>query len=69
NCPRCQEKNSPIAKFCLRCGTPMEIQAAIQIEEQKELGDDFINALRQNPKFRDMMYKMAVELGFDKKLS
>jgi integrase/ribosomal protein L40E len=68
-CPRCQEKNSPIAKFCLRCGTPMEMQAAIQIEEEKKVGDELLNKLMQNPEFKEFLFKKAVELGLDRKLA
>lgn len=68
NCPRCQEKNSPIAKFCLRCGTPMDILATIQIEEERKVGDDLFNKLMQNPEFKEFLFKKAAELGLDKKL-
>lgn len=67
-CPRCKEKNSPIAKFCLRCGTPMEIQVAVQIEEERKIGDEVLNKLMQNQEFKEMMFKKVVELGLDKKL-
>ncbi len=68
-CPRCQEKNSPIAKFCLRCGTPMEFQAVIQIEEEKKVGDELLNKLMQNPEFKEFLLKKAAELGLDGKLA
>ena len=69
NCPRCQEKNSPIAKFCLRCGTPMSIQTALKIEDEKKNGDDMLNKLMQNPEFKEYLFKKVVEMGLDKKLS
>ncbi|MEM2138110.1 MAG: site-specific integrase [Candidatus Anstonellaceae archaeon] len=68
-CPRCQERNSPIAKFCLRCGSPMGIQAAMQIEDERKAGDELLNKLMQNPEFKAMMFKKVVELGLAKKLA
>ena len=68
-CPRCQEKNSPIAKFCFRCGTPMEFQAAIQIEEEKKVGEELLGKLMQNPEFKEFLFKKAAELGFNGKLA
>jgi len=68
-CPRCQERNSPIAKFCLRCGTPMSIQASFQIEEEKKVGDELLNKLMQNPEFKEFLFKKASELGFNGKLA
>ena len=67
-CPRCKEKNSPIAKFCLRCGTPMNAQSAIQIEDERKVGEEVLNRLMQNAEFKDYLFKKAVELGLDKKL-
>ncbi|MEM0475417.1 MAG: zinc ribbon domain-containing protein, partial [Candidatus Norongarragalinales archaeon] len=67
-CPRCREKNSPIAKFCLRCGTPMDAQIMAQVEEEKKNGDELMNALMKDAEFKEFLYKKAVALGFEKKL-
>jgi len=67
-CPRCKEKNSPIAKFCLRCGTPMDAQIMAQVEDEKKNGDELMNALMKDAEFREFLYKKAAALGFEKKL-
>ena len=67
-CPRCKEKNSPIAKFCLRCGSPMQTQTMMEVEHERQVGDEVLNKLMQKQEFKDLMFKMAVELGLDKKL-
>ena len=67
-CTRCHENNSPISKFCLRCGSPIEPQATMQIEEEKKMGDELLNRLMQNPEFKEFLFRKAVELGLDRKL-
>jgi len=54
--------------YCLRCGTPMEVQTTVQIEEEKKVGDNVLNKLMQNQEFKDFLFKKVVELGLDKQL-
>jgi len=49
-CPRCEEKNSPISKFCCRCGSPMDASTAEQIDEYKAKVERLMNELIKNPK-------------------
>jgi len=65
-CPRCREKNSPIAKFCIRCGVPMNVETVIQIEEERKVGDNAMNKLMENPEFKEFVFKKMVELGLDR---
>ena len=67
-CPRCREKNSPIAKFCLRCGTPMDAQVMAHVEDEKKNGDELMNALMKDAEFKEFLYKKAAALGFEKRL-
>ncbi|MFQ5406020.1 MAG: tyrosine-type recombinase/integrase [Candidatus Micrarchaeia archaeon] len=67
-CPRCKEKNSPSAKFCLRCGTPMKEQIAAQVEDEKKVGDNLLNQLMKNVEFKEFLFKKVVELGLEKTL-
>lgn len=52
-CPRCREKNSPTAKFCLRCGTPMDAQIVAQIEDEQKNGNNVMNALMKTRSSRN----------------
>ncbi len=65
-CPRCKEQNSPIAKFCLRCGTPMDVTITAQIEEERKSGDNLMNQLMKDGEFRELLLRKATELGFDR---
>jgi len=68
-CSRCQEKNSPIAKFCLRCGSPMDAQIAMQVEEHRKIGNEVLSELAKDPETLEFLFKKAVQLGLEKKLS
>ncbi|MCK4634960.1 MAG: zinc ribbon domain-containing protein, partial [Candidatus Aenigmarchaeota archaeon] len=36
NCQRCKEVNPPTAKFCKRCGLPMNQETIVQFEDQRK---------------------------------
>jgi len=68
SCPRCREMNSPIAKFCLRCGTPMQTQLVTRMEEERANGDGLLNRLMEDSEFKDVVYRKIVELGLENRL-
>ncbi|ADC64369.1 integrase family protein [Ferroglobus placidus DSM 10642] len=37
NCPRCDEKNAPDARFCHRCGQALTLEAALEVEEAESI--------------------------------
>lgn len=41
-CPRCQEKNDPIARFCRRCASPLDIKIVMETEERMKRKDDVV---------------------------
>jgi len=55
NCARCQEKNSPTSKFCTRCGSPLEIKTAIELDEKRKSGDEVISMLVKDPKVQEII--------------
>jgi integrase/recombinase XerD len=48
-CPRCNEKNSPDSKFCMRCGSPMDIESALKLDESRAKADKLMSILIQDP--------------------
>jgi len=68
-CPRCKEKNSPIAKFCLRCGTPLDAGVVAQVEDEREKGSTVMNALMKDAEFKEFVYRKVVELGLEKQVA
>lgn len=69
NCPRCQEKNSPDSKFCVRCGSPMEVRIMMEAEKDRKSGDDVMNSLMQNSEVREFLLRKVVEMGLEKRLA
>ena len=62
-CPRCQEKNAPIAKFCIRCGTPLEESVMARMEDERKNADGLMNELMKNSEFKEFIIKKISELG------
>jgi len=46
-CQRCQESNDPVSKFCRRCGSPLDLKIALDLEEQKNAKDGVAAAVVQ----------------------
>lgn len=44
-CPRCEHKNPPSAKFCMRCSLPLGIPEAMEAEEKRERAERVMEAL------------------------
>ena len=61
-CPRCNEKNSPTSKFCMRCGSPMDLKIALKVDEMRTKADKLMSILIQDPdvleKLLDKIEKM-----------
>ncbi|MFW5903051.1 MAG: tyrosine-type recombinase/integrase [archaeon] len=61
-CPRCEEQNSPDAKFCQRCGQALSIEAAQEIEKKEEkVSDEFVTKLKDSSEAIEKLNK-AFEL-------
>jgi len=59
-CARCQEKNSPISKFCCRCGSPLDIQTALTLDEKRKTGDEVISMLVKDPKVQEIIINRII---------
>lgn len=56
-CPRCEEMNPSLNRFCSRCGSPMDMQIAMDVEEKVKVTDDAMNRLFDDPVFRKFAEK------------
>ena len=54
-CPRCDTKNLTTVKFCSKCGLPLQIEAALEIELQRTQADDIMNKLLDDPEVRELI--------------
>jgi integrase len=51
-CSRCQQMNDPTVRFCAKCGLPLKIEAALEVEQQRRQADDIMNKLLDDPEVR-----------------
>jgi len=62
-CQRCKEQNSPIAKFCIRCGLPLDADFIAKIETERENADIMMNRLMEDPEVKEIMNRKIVSYG------
>lgn len=61
HCPRCQEKNSAVSKFCSRCGSALNIQTALGLEDLRSSGDAVVNELVKDAEIQQIILKKILE--------
>lgn len=60
-CHRCKEKNSPASKFCSRCGSPLDIRTALELDEKRKTGDEVVSMLVKDPEVQEIIVKKIFE--------
>jgi len=55
NCERCKEKNSPISKYCSRCGSPLDIKTAIELDSKRKQADEVISMLVKDSQVQEII--------------
>jgi ribosomal protein L40E len=58
-CQRCNEKNSPASKFCMRCGSPLDMETALKLDETRAKADKLMSILIRDP---DILEKLLSKL-------
>jgi integrase len=61
-CPRCEYRNEPTAKFCGKCAMPLGIEAALKIEENRNEADSWLNLLLCDPDVKDLLARKLREI-------
>jgi len=64
-CPRCKDHNSPISKFCTKCGLPLDEGMITKIEEMKGKSNNVMNRLMDDEEFKSFMMKKISDLGLN----
>jgi len=65
-CQRCKSNNSPVSKFCNRCGLPLGENVITEIEKERKASDNMMNKLMEDGEFKDFMMKKIYEMGLEK---
>jgi len=63
-CPRCSSMNSPGGKFCIKCGMPLDIKVAIEIENERKKMDDIMSALMKDREVQRFLARKIKEMGY-----
>jgi len=68
-CPRCEQKNSSASRLCSRCGSALDIQAAIENDTRIRRAGEVMETLLRDSKVRFLLMEKMRELGLVDKLS
>lgn len=61
-CSRCNERNSPSSKFCARCGSPLNLETGLKLDEARERADRLMGELMKN-QVVDVLLEAIKQLG------
>lgn len=62
-CARCQLANSSVNKFCSRCGMPLELTTALELESVRKKADDYINRALEDPEVQRVLRLKVIEIA------
>ena len=54
-CLRCQENNAPTSRFCTRCGSPLDLKTAMEVQVQEQTTDELMNSLLEDTEVRRLL--------------
>lgn len=61
-CKRCREINSPASKFCMRCGSPLDIESAVKLDDLRVKADRLMNILIEKPDVLNVLLEKIEEV-------
>jgi site-specific recombinase XerD len=65
SCPRCNESNSATGKFCVRCGMPLSLESAIELDSRRDKWDKIMSVLTKDEDMQRLLMKKVVEKGLE----
>ena len=67
-CPRCSSINSRDARFCEKCGSVLDVNTAVELDEERSKGDDLMAQLVKDPEVQKILARKIVDMGLRDKL-
>ncbi len=61
-CPKCAQNNSPESKFCMRCGSPLDVGTALKVDELRIKADKLMTMLVQDPELLEKFLQKVEEI-------
>lgn len=62
-CARCGLQNSTIHKFCDRCGMPLDLKAALELEGARKKADDLMSELLEDSEVQNFLRRKLVQVA------
>lgn len=67
-CPRCETENGATTRFCSRCGLPLELETALEIEEKRKKSDEIMTQILTSPKVQKIILERIMSQKLGRKL-
>ena len=61
HCPRCAMENTPLSNQCSKCGLPLSIEAARELQERRQRADELMDIITQQPGFVRLLKRVIQE--------
>lgn len=65
-CNRCSLENSPVSKFCNRCGALLDINLAIEVDQKKTILEKLVYGIIEDPKKLEKLRSALSEISHSK---
>lgn len=62
-CPRCSIINSKDSHFCQKCGSILDVDTAIELDEERSKGDDLMSQIIKDPEVQKILAKKIIDMG------
>jgi len=69
SCPRCQTSNPSASKFCNRCGSALDLTAALQTDERIRRAEEVMETLLTDSEVKVFLAEKIRQLGLERKLA
>jgi len=67
-CPRCQIINGVDSQFCYKCGCILDVNTAIDLDEERRKSDDLMVKLMKDSDVQKLLAKKIIDLGLKDEL-
>jgi integrase/recombinase XerD len=67
-CQRCQSNNSPVSKFCNRCGSALNLRSALETDQRINTAGQVMETLLKDPEVKSLLAEKIRTLGLAEKL-
>lgn len=64
-CSRCGHVNPPTGKYCMKCALPLDLKAALEVEDRRKRKDKLMSQLLEDPEMQEVMVRKIKELGLE----